>query len=305
MATRIRHGTQALAGRQHGVVSRRQLRRLGRSDSATTRAIRDGHLHTIYPGVYAVGRPEISVRGRMMAAVLACGPGTVVSHRSAAALLGLIDRAPVVVDVIAPGKRGAGIDRIKAHRVVRPTQAERGFVARIPCTSPAKTLVDLAGVVGARTLRGAFEAAAFKRLLDLDAIEAAAGRRRRGAPALRALLAEWRAAADALPTQPNLRSPFEAKLLPLLAASDLPMPEVNAPVRTPGGRLEVDLLWPAHRFVVEADSRRHHGTDLAFERDRWRDRELLRAGYTTLRVSWRHAEQEPAAVLEAIRARIS
>ena len=242
----------------------------------------------------------------MMAAVLACGHGTVVSHRSAAALLGLVDRAPVVVDVVAPGERGRGIDGIKAHKAPRLARAETGTVAGIPCTHPARTLVDLAGLVGERTLRAAFEVAAFKRLLDLDAIEMVLNQgRRRGAPTLRALIAEWRAATTTLPTQPKLRSPFEAKLLPLLATSGLPMPQINAPVTTPGGRLEVDLLWPDHRFVVEADSRRHHGTDLAFERDRWRDRELMRAGYATLRVPWRHAEREAEAVLDAIRLRLS
>lgn len=241
-----------------------------------------------------------------MAAVLACGPGAVVSHRSAAALLGLVDRGPVVVDVTAVGSRGRKIDGIKAHKAPPATRAELGSVAGIPCTHPARTLVDLAGLVGERTLREAFEVAAFKRRLDLDAIEAVSGRsRRRGAPTLRAVIAEWRAAAAALPSQPKLRSPFEAKLLPLLATSGLPMPKINAPVSTPGGRLEVDLLWPDHRFVVEADSRRHHENDLAFERDRWRDRELMRAGYATLRVPWRQAEREAGAVLDAIRIRLS
>lgn len=295
-----------LAERQHGVVSRRQLRGIGVSDDAIDRAVAAGRLHPVFRGVYAVGRPGVGQRGRMMGAVLACGPGTVVSHRSAAALLGLIDRAPVVVDVIAPGKRGAGIDGIKARKVPAPTEAEHGSVAGIPCTHPARTFVDLAGLVGERTLAGGFEVAAFKRLLDLDAIEAVLGRgRRRGAPTLRVLIAKWRAAVRRHPTQPNLRSPFEAKLLPLLATTDLPAPLVNAPLDTPGGRLEVDLLWPDHRFVVELDSRRHHGNDLAFDRDRWRDRELLRAGYATLRVPWRHAEDEPEAVLDAIRVRLA
>lgn len=265
-----------------------------------------GRLYPVFRGVYAVGRPGIGTRGRMMGAVLACGDGTVVSHRSAAALLGLIDRAPLVVDVIAPGERGRGIDGIKAHKVPRPTETERVSVAGIPCTNPARTFVDLAGLVGKRTLAGVFEVAAFKRLLDLDAIEAALGRgRRRGAPTLRTLIAKWRAADRRNPTRPNLRSPFEAKLLPLLATTDLPAPLVNAPVETPGGTLEVDLLWPDQRFVVELDSRQHHGNDIAFDRDRWRDRELMRVGYATLRVPWRHAEDEPTAVLEAIRARLA
>lgn len=240
-----------------------------------------------------------------MAAVLACGRGTVVSHRSAASLLGLMDRGPAVVDVIAPGNQGRKVDGIKAHSSPPPSQSERRSVAGIPCTHPARTLVDLAGVVGERSLRNAFETAAFKRLLDLDAIETVMSNgRRRGAPTLRAIVAEWRSAAKRHPTQPNLRSPLEAKLLPLLATTDLPVPLVNHRVSTPGGTLEVDLLWPEHRFVVEADSRQHHGTDVAYERDRWRDRELMRAGYTTLRVPWRHAEEEPDAVLAAIAAHL-
>lgn len=242
----------------------------------------------------------------MMGAVLACGPGTVVSHRSAAALLGLLDPAPVVVDVIATGERGRHVDGIKAHKAPPLTDTERVSVAAIPCTSPARTLADLAGSSSERTLRNAFETAAFKRLLDLDAIDRVLAQRRRvGGPFLRALVAEWRCAASHHPTQPRLRSPFEAKLLPLIATSDLPPPLVNHPVDTPGGRLEVDLLWPDHRFAVEADSRRHHGTDLAYERDRWRERELLRAGITTLRVPWRHAEDEPDAVLDAIRTELA
>ena len=98
----------------------------------------------------------------------------------------------------------------------------------------------------------------------------------------------------------RLRSPLEARLLPLLAMTDLPPPLVNAQVDTPGGRLEVDLLWPDHRLAVEADSRRHHGTEMAFERDRWRDRELLRAGYATHRPTWLQIEDEPEAVVDAI-----
>lgn len=296
----------ALAERQHGVVARRQLRRLGVGDDAIDRAAAAGRLHRVFRGVYAVGHRRIGRRGRMIAAALACGPGAAVSHRSAAALHGLIERGPTVVDVIASGQRGRGIDGIRAHRC-RPLQPpDRASVAGIPCTSAPRTLVDLAGTVGTRTLSRAFEVAAYRQLLDLDAIEAILARgRRRGAPGLRVLLSAWRATGASLPVQPDLRSPFEARLLPLLATSRLPMPVVNAPVRTPGGRLEVDLLWPDQRFVVEADGRRHHGNDLAFERDRWRDRELLRAGYTTLRVSWRQVDSEPEAVLAAVRIRLS
>jgi len=304
--TGIDHRVAALAERQHGVVSRGQLRRLGRSDGAITKAMLAGRLRLIFRGVYAVGHLRTEQRSRMMAAVLACGSGTVVSHRSAAALLGLLDPAPVVVDVTASGDRGRCIDGIKAHKGRAPSPTERGTVDRIPCTSPARTLVDLAGICGERSLREAFELAAHQRQLDLDTVEAVLRTgRRRGRPLLRALLAEWRAALDLTPTQPVLRSPLEAKVLPLLARTDLPKPLINAPVQTPGGRLEVDLLWPAQHLAVELDSRRHHGTAIAFERDRRRDRELMRAGYATLRPTWHQVEHEPEAVVAAIAARLT
>jgi hypothetical protein len=294
-----------LADRQHGVVSRNQLRQLGLSDGQVTRAARDSRLLPVFRGVYAVGHARIDSRGRIMAAVLACGRGTAVSHQSAAMLLGLAARAPVSVDVIAPGDRGRKIDGIRVHRVLRPTAEEVGQVDGIPCTSPARTLVDLGGMVTERTLRAGFECLAADRKLDLVAVEVAARRcRRPGRARLLAICAEWRAASALVP-KARLRSPLEARLLPLLAATELPPPLVNAPVDTPGGRLEVDLLWPEHRFVVEADSRRHHGTAIAFERDRWRDRELMRAGYQTLRLTWHQVEQEPEAVLDAIAAHLT
>ncbi|HEV7769156.1 MAG TPA: hypothetical protein VGO66_00685, partial [Solirubrobacterales bacterium] len=159
----------------------------------------------------------IGSRTRLMAATLACGPDAVVSHRSVASLLGLLDRAPILVDVIAPGKRGRRIHGIHWHRS-RPLRLdETGTVEGIPCTSPARTLVDLAGTVGMRTLRSCFERAAARRMLDLDAIEASMAPGRRGMPNLRALVQEWRPALPAS-TQPRLKSPLEAMVLPLLAA---------------------------------------------------------------------------------------
>jgi very-short-patch-repair endonuclease len=81
----------------------------------------------------------------------------------------------------------------------------------------------------------------------------------------------------------------------------MPLPRSSMPPsKIANGRIEVDFLWPDHRFVVEADSRAFHSTHLAFERDRWRDRELLNAGYTTYRVTHQEAEHETAAVAETI-----
>lgn len=293
------HRLAKLADAQHGVASRDQMRALGMRDGAIDHAIRIGRLHRVFRGVYAVGRLRVTTEGQLQAATLACGAGSVISHRSAGGLLRLLDTGPRVIDVISPVERGRAIDGIRFHRVRPPRRDEVGSVDGIPCTTPARTLVDLAGSVGDRTLRSCFERAAQRRLLDIPAIEASMDAGRRGNPSLRALVDEWRRAAS-LAKRGKLKSPLEAKVLPLLVHRDLPAPHLNAPVETPNGRIEVDFLWPDHRFVVEADSRDFHGTDLAFERDRWRDRELLRAGYGTLRVTHRQAERETAAVADSI-----
>lgn len=294
------HRVAALGSEQHGAVTRRQLRAVGFSDTAVSRAAEDGRLHRVFPGVYTLGYPRSGDRVRMRAATLACGDGALVSHRSAAALLGLLDRAPVVVDVIARGSRGRKIDGIRVHKV-RPVRiAEAGSVAGIPCTSPARTLVDIAGLVGERSLRSGFERAAARRLLDLEAIEAAIGAGGRcGAPALRGLIEEWRRAA-AVAAKQRLKSPLEAMVLPLLLRRGAPAPRSNAPVKLVKGRIEVDFLWAEQRFVLEADSRDFHGTGVAFERDRWRDRELLRAGYSSLRVTRLQAEREAEAIADTV-----
>lgn len=293
-----------LAARQHGVVSRRQMRALGLSNAAISRAAAAGRLHPAFRGVYATGHPNLNERGRLMAAALACGNGAVISHRSAGALLGLLDKGPVVIDVIAPPSRGRKIDGIRFHRVRSPRRDEVGTVAGIPCTSPSRTLVDLAGTVGDWTLRSCFERAAQKRSLDIPAIEASMDQGRRGNRSLRALVDEWRKAAP-VAKKGRLKSPLEAKVLPLVLARHLPVPLLNAPVEIAEGRIEVDFLWPDHRFALEADSRDFHSAPIAFERDRWRDRELMRAGYATLRVTHLQAEAEAGAIAETIASQLS
>jgi predicted transcriptional regulator of viral defense system len=188
----------AIADRQHGVISRNQLRGLGFEDGAISHAVATGRLHRVFHGAYALGHSRAGEKGRLMAATLACGTGAVVSHRSAGALLGLLDDGPVVIDVIAPPARGRGIDGIYLHRVRPPRLEETGTVDGIPCTSPARTLVDLAGTVGEWTLRSAFERAARREMLDLGAIEASIDPRRRGMKVLMKLIDEWRGAAPLL-----------------------------------------------------------------------------------------------------------
>jgi very-short-patch-repair endonuclease len=252
----------------------------------------------------------------MMAATLACGRGAVVSHLTAAHLLQLRDRLPVTIDVIASRGSGREIDGIRSHRVPRPGPGETGHCHRIPCTSPARTIVDLAGILGERSLRHLVERAAVLGVLDAGAVERLlAGRRRRGAPMLREILRPWRttdpdesttgvaSTKSRATAAPHLRSELEARLLTLILASDLPRPSCNQRIALgdEGLTIEVDFLWPQQRVIVETDGRAAHDNPLAFERDRKRDRELQLSGYQVVRFTHHQVEQEPEAVIAAIR----
>lgn len=304
MAEVSNHATRRLAAvakGQEGVLSTDQLRAAGLSDEGISRWITNGRLHPVFRGAFALGHRTVGPRARIRAAALAC-PRSVISHRSAAALLGIGEVAPVVVDLIPNEQRGRKIDGIRCHRVAFPARHELVSVHGIVCTSVARTVVDLAGTYGEDGLRETFERAAAAKLLDLGAIQAVldGGGRRRGAPALRRVIEDWRPVAETA-RYATVRSLFEARLLPLVAAAGLPMPRINAPVRTKERILEVDLLWPDHRFVVEADSRIHHATEAAFERDRKRDLELTAVAYGVLRVTWKQVEGEAPQVFAAIR----
>lgn len=296
--TAIGHAVAELADRQHGVVSRRQLRELGLSDKTIEWRAASGWLSPVYWGVYAVGRRQVGRRGNMLAAVLACGETTVVSHGSAAELLGIWDKRQVLVDVIAPGQAGRKLDGIRWHRAPPLGPGEAGVCDGIPCTSPARTLVDLAGRLGNASLSRLVEQAAVLRLLDVREVDRVlAHGRRRGAPQLRAILEAWRSKDGSTPL---LRSLLEARLRPKLIEANLPCPQCNVELWIGGERFEVDLLWEEQRLVIETDGEETHGTRAAFQRDRRRDQILTAAGYRTARVTWRQMEDEPTAVVSRI-----
>jgi len=287
-----------LAERQHGIASRRQLRSLGLSEAGITARATASNLYPLFRGTFAVGHRGIGRHGHLLAAVLATGEGAVLSHGSAAELLGLWDKQPVLIDVIAPRRAGRKIDGIRWHNVLRPTPAEIEVRYGIPCTTVSRTLVDMAGRSGTITLRRLVEQAAVLRELDVHEVDRILARgRRRGARWLRVALEPWRTDDE---WKPRLRSPLEARLLPALLEAGLPRPKCNAKMLVDGEKVEIDLLWEEQRLAIEADGEEAHGTRGAFQSDRRRDQLLLAAGYRVARVTWRQAERETAAVVARI-----
>src|SRR4051794_23308870 len=238
-----------LAARQHGVVGLRQLRHHGFTASGVRSRVARGRLHRVHRGVYAVGHPLLSTEGRWMAAVLACGPGALLSHGSAASLWGLRRSARARIDVISTGQRGAKRAAIDAHSGATLHPAEATVHDGIPCTTVARTLVDLADVLDRRGLERACEQAEMLRLFDADALADVLSRAggRRGAARLSAIVAELR------PGATLTRSELEERFLALCRSAGVTQPLVNVRVEVDGGTLEVDFLWRDERLVVETD----------------------------------------------------
>jgi very-short-patch-repair endonuclease len=277
-----------IATRQYGVVSRAQLLAAGITDGAITTRIRRFGLHPLHRGVYAVGHTALVPLAREMAAVLACGRGAVVSHRTAASsiwhLLEVIDD---LIDITIPrsNRRRPGI-RVHRSRVLDPgdTQVVRG----IPVTSVPRTLVDLAEDSTEREIERAVDEGITRRLVTPASITAAVQRLRgrRGASRLEALIKR-----DIEPA--ITRSEAEERLLALIRESGLPTPEVNAIV----GQHVVDFVWRDRGLIAETDGYRFHSTRSAFERDRARDAELMAADFRVIRITWRQLDAEPLAIV--------
>ena len=265
-----------LAARQHGVVHHAQLLAAGVGSSMIGRWARAGHLHRLHRGVYAVGHRNISRHGLWMAAVLACGTDAVTSHGASARLLSL-DRSTRLgaIHISLPAGRRSSPPGLIVHRPRRLEVVDLTTHFAIPTTTATRTLFDQASLLSPAPLRQQFEQAEYLELLDRprlrQLLDGASGRR--GLGALRELLG-----AEPLPLA-ETRSRLERILLSTCRTYGLPLPLVNVPLLD----YEVDFLWPAARFVVEADGGQHRGPQR--DRDNARDIDLARAGHLVRRSS--------------------
>jgi very-short-patch-repair endonuclease len=279
----------ALAARQHGVVTRSQLRHEGVGDDAIDGRIARGLLRPLHRGVFGVG-PVESTLAPEMAALLACGPQAWIGHFSAARMYLMLPPAKPACDIHVltrdHHRRHGGI---RLHRVpgLRPDEVTR--LHGIAITRPSRTLIDLAGSASPRELERALAEALALRLVTLAGLRKHVDRLagNRGTAALRALL-------DSPPAV--TRSEAEARFLLSVRRARLPAPETN--VRVAG--FEVDFLWRKERLIVEIDGYAFHGASAAFENDRRRDLTLTASGMRVVRITWRQLTREPEAVIVSV-----
>ena len=286
------HGALAeLARRQHGVVSIRQLvGPLGYSRCWVKRATAAARLHRLYRGVYAVGHTDLSLHGRCLAAVLACGPDGLLSHHSAAWLWGIARWSPIPLSVTVPSRR-APRPPIKLHHARALVAQDRDIIERIPVTAVPRTALDLAATLRPESLMRMLERAEELRLFDLrhfdDLLARTAGHA--GAGRLRRALQMYRPA-------PFTRSGLERRFLELVGGAGLPRPATGYGEEG----YELDVYWPDARFAVELDTYETHGSHQAFENDRLRQENLKLAGIEMMRVTGHRLDREPRQVMERV-----
>ena len=279
-----------LAGRQYGIVSRAQLVELGLTRHEVQGRLDAGRLHRLHHGVYAVGHRHLERRGRWLAAVLAAGPGAVLSHRAAGALWRV--RFDAIVEVTCRRRRGSARGFVARRSSDLPAD-EVTVVDGIPVTSVSRTLLDLAAVLPRRQVERAIEQAEVLRLTDplslADLVERHPGRR--GIATIRAILARGGLGLHVT------RSDLERRFLDFVGGARMPAPAVNAVVEG----FECDVVWREAHLIVELDGRSTHGTTEAFERDRLRDLRLSAAGWTVVRVTWRQLHNDRATLERDLR----
>jgi very-short-patch-repair endonuclease len=285
----------ALARSQWGVASLADLLACGISRDAVTTRVATGRLHRLHRGVYAVGHTHLGFEARLLAASMACGPTAAVSHFSAAALLGFVEpdgRYPEVTVVGTTARVHRGI-RVHRTRSLAPEDLVRH--GPLTLTSPARTIVDLAGALDPAALRRITRQAQSLRRTSTREILAALDRLRprRGSRTLARLLTNGPA-----PT----RSALEDVVLDLILSGGLQVPEINTPLVIAGRRVIPDFRWPEQHLVVEADGAAWHDGAIHREDDAERQALLEAHGERVLRITWSQAVAARAQTLARLRA---
>ena len=289
-----------IARSQHGVIALRQMLRIGLGRDATKLRLRNGRLHPLHRGVYAVGHRVVSASGHRMAAVLAAGDDGALTHDDAAAEWAMLQKTGGLVHVTTP-RILRSRPGLLLHRRRLPAD-EVTVLDGIPITTVPRTIFDLAATAPRRRVERALHEAEVQRLTDKLSLPDLLARYpgARGSALIRALLADH-SVADSITKEGIVDLFFD-----FLDECDLPRPLTDHWISANGSSYECDCAFLEPRVIVELDGYATHSTRRKFESDRIRDRDLHLAGWLPVRVTWhqlRHDRRALAADLARLLAR--
>lgn len=289
----------AAGSTRDALLTRRQLAAIGLGDAAVKRRVARRSLHRRHHGVYVVGRPDLTRRGELRAAVLRAGRTAVLSHRSAAWLLDLVStQGRIDVTVTRRIARPAPGHRIDLHYTARWRPADVLWRDGLPCTSVERTLADLAGSAPLDDFDRAWNAADAFVLLDVHRLRAQILRGRTGATIMRARL-------ERLDETPPTKPVLEDVSLALFARFDIRPPICQWPLAAADRSGRVDFVWIDERVALEVDGRRWHAIQDAHDRDRGRDLDLREAGFDPHRYVWHQIRDDGPRVARIIAAALA
>jgi very-short-patch-repair endonuclease len=273
--------------RQRGCVSRRQLRQAGLSPGVIERRVARGWLTQVHPGVYNTFPDAKIPLAAETAALLAFKPPAVLSHDSAASLWEL-RRPSGELHVTVAGQPNVRLHGVRVHRSRTLLTRDVQGLKDLPVTSPARTLLDIAGGLTPRQLELAVDEGMRNGIVSRAQIRDVLDRipNRKGEATLSNLL-------DLNRRETVTRSEAEERFLAMVRDASLTAPEANAWLNG----FMVDFLWRRERIVVEVDGYTYHGSRRRFEDDRAKGAALAAAGYQVIRVTWLQMQDEPFAVI--------
>jgi hypothetical protein len=290
----------ALADRQHGLITRLQALAIDFDPDRLQRRLDRGRWVSVHDGVYRVGGAPESVEQRRLAAVLAVGPVAAASHRAAAELHGLWTASPPTIEITTTRDQSPELDGVVVHRLADLHPRWITAVDGVPCTTVARTLVDLGAVMPESVVARCLDRALGRSLVTVSAVESArravARQGRRGAGVIRRVLVPH------LACEP-VAGVFEARMARLLAQQELPPAVPEYEVWTDSGAFvaRVDFAYPELRLAIEVDGFAAHSSVDAFRRDRTRQNALVAAGWTVLRFTWTEVDDCSPTVGRTIR----
>jgi hypothetical protein len=292
-----------LALAQHGLIHRRQLRDLGTSRSRTRRLVAQGFLRPLVPNVFVVGAARSTWEQELMSGVLQLGPSALVSSQAAAALhrFDTFRRGPLCF-LVPPQQRSI----LRAGRVRSSsaplTDDDLDAVDGIPCTSPARTIFDLASVVSRRRLEHAIDSGLRDgQFTDADLIRILTRLRERGRNGVSRM-----EEALAIAEGPAVHSVLERRFLRLVAESGLPVPTSQVVFLDGEERFvaRVDFLFE-DLVIVEVEGHRFHSTRSQRQRDNERRNRLSRSEHRFLAFTYEDVRDRPRYVAREVRAALA
>jgi hypothetical protein len=292
----------ALADRQHGLVTSEQALGAGLRPHQIHDRLRSGRWIVMYDNVYRYAGAPRTLSQRRLAAVLAVGSLSAVSHRAAAEMYGLWASTPPTVEVSTTRDHSPELEGVQVvHRLEDLHERWVTAVDGVPCTTVARTLVDLGAVLPDKEVARCLDRATGRGIVTVSMVETArkavARRGRRGAGVIRRVLAPH------LDGEP-VAGVLEARMTRLLSEQGLPeaVPEYRVWSETGAFVARVDFAYPELRLAIEVDGLAAHSGVDAFRRDRTRQNALVGAGWTVLRFTWTEVDSGSPIVGATIRA---